>query len=140
MRAGCDLAPPAYFLSLWRGPNNMHEMSLVHDLVDVVLDESAKHGIAEVGAVHLTIGEGRDIVVEFLEGLFRHLARGTAAANARVVVERVPITVRCRQCGRVFSLNVYDEATWRCPDCGAERDYVLNSGLEFSIDAIEPAA
>ena len=118
----------------------MHEMSLVHDLVDVVLAESAKHGMAEVGAVYLTIGEGRDIVVDFLEGLFRHLARGTAAAGARVVVERVPITVRCRRCGRVFALNVYDEATWRCPGCGAERDYMLASGLEFSIDRIEAAA
>ena len=34
----------------------MHEMSLVHDLVDVVLAESQKNGIAEVGTVHLTIG------------------------------------------------------------------------------------
>ena len=47
----------------------MHEMSLVHDLVDVVLAESQKNGIAEVGTVHLTIGEGRDIVVDFLDAL-----------------------------------------------------------------------
>ena len=83
----------------------MHEMSLVHDLVDVVLAESQKNGIAEVGTVHLTIGEGRDIAVDFLDGLFRHLARGTAAANAHVVVRRVPITVRCNACGEVFQIG-----------------------------------
>lgn len=117
----------------------MHEMSLVHDLVDVVLAESQKNGIAEVGTVHLTIGEGRDIVVDFLDGLFRHLARGTAAANAHVVVRRVPITVRCNACGEVFPLNVYDEKTWGCPRCGAFKNYALASGLEFTIDRIEAA-
>lgn len=115
----------------------MHEMSLVHDLVDVVLAESKRHGIAEVGTVTLTIGEARDIAVEFLDGLFRHLARGTAAANARVVVNRVPITVRCNGCGHVFALNVFDESTWTCDACGRYKDYVLVSGLEFTIDKIE---
>ena len=105
----------------------MHEMSLVHDLVDVVLAESQKNGIAEVGTVHLTIGEGRD------------MARGTAAANAHVVVRRVPITVRCNACGEVFPLNVYDEKTWACPRCGAFKNYALASGLEFAIDRIEAA-
>ena len=89
--------------------------------------------------MHLTIGEGRDIVVDFLDGLFRHLARGTAAANAHVVVRRVPITVRCNACGEVFPLNVYDEKTWACPRCGAFKNYALASGREFAIDRSEAA-
>ena len=71
----------------------MHEMSLVHDLVDVVVEHAQKNGMAQVKAVYLTIGQGRDIVVEFLDGLFKHLARNTIAAGADIVVEQLPITV-----------------------------------------------
>jgi len=117
----------------------MHEMSLVHDLVDVVVEHAQKNGIAQVKAVYLTIGQGRDIVVEFLDGLFKHLARNTVAAGADIVVEQVPITVKCNKCAHVFPINVYDESTWTCPGCGVAKDYVLASGLEFFIDRIEAA-
>lgn len=117
----------------------MHEMSLVHDLLEVVLSESAKSGITQVKTVYLTIGEARDIVVELFEGLFRHLAKGTIASNASIIINHVPLTMRCRSCGHVFSLNVYDESTWVCPNCGATKNYTTNTGLEFSIDRIEGA-
>jgi len=115
----------------------MHEMSLVHDLVDVVVEHAQKNGMAQVKAVYLTIGQGRDIVVEFLDGLFKHLARNTIAAGADIVVEQRPITVQCNKCAHVFPINVYDEATWTCPGCGVAKDYVLKTGLEFYIDRIE---
>ena len=47
--------------------------------------------------------------------------------------------MRCNACGEVFPLNVYDEKTWACPRCGAFKNYVLASGLEFTIDRIEAA-
>ena len=47
--------------------------------------------------------------------------------------------MRCNACGEVFPLNVYDEKTWACSRCGAFKNYVLASGLEFTIDRIEAA-
>lgn len=117
----------------------MHEMSLVHDVVDVVLDECAKHGITRVKNVYLTVGEGRDIVIDLLDALFRHLARGTVAAEAHIVVNRVPLTMRCRSCGAIFTLDIYDESTWACPTCKDAKNYAPHTGLEFSIDRIEAA-
>lgn len=118
----------------------MHEMALTHDVVEYVLMESARYGNAEITEVHLTIGEARDIVIELFEGLFHHLARGTAAAQATITIERIPFKVRCRQCGELFRLNVYDESTWFCPACNTPRDYELASGMEFTIDTIKFAA
>lgn len=118
----------------------MHEMALTHDVVDFVLAESARHGGAEIVEVRLTVGEARDIVTELFEGLFHHLTRGTAAAQAAITIERVPFRVRCRRCGELFGLNVHDESTWSCPACGTPRDYELASGMEFTIDSIEFAA
>lgn len=118
----------------------MHEMSLIGPVVNTVLEACRGKDVAHVQSVHLTIGDAHDVVVDLIPGLFRHLARGTVAENAEVVIERVPITVRCNRCGEVFAINLYRESTWVCPRCGAERDYVLNSGREFTIDSIRVAA
>lgn len=118
----------------------MHEMAYVRNVVDIVNEHVSKEGVSEVKAVYLTIGMARDIVEDYFQGLFQYLARGTAAEHADIVIRRIPFTVRCNQCGRVFPLNVHDVKTWTCPFCKAEHDYRLNSGMEFSIDRIEVAA
>lgn len=115
----------------------MHEMALVRDVVDTVLEQATAAGATEVKTVYLTIGYGRDIVEEYMDGLFSFLARGTIAEHAELVIQRIPYTVRCNQCGFVFHINVFDDKTWVCPKCKAERDYKLNSGMEFFINRIE---
>lgn len=115
----------------------MHEMALVHSIVDVVLEQARRVNATEVKAVHLTIGEGRDVIEDYMNGLFCFLARGTVAERAELVIRRVPYAVRCNQCGYVFPLNVRDSSTWHCPECQAERDYRLHSGMEFTIDQIQ---
>ena len=60
----------------------MHEMSLVRDIVDVVLDACRGGDVARVSKVRLSIGELHDVVVEYVPPLFRSLARDTIAADA----------------------------------------------------------
>ncbi|WP_172623501.1 hydrogenase maturation nickel metallochaperone HypA/HybF [Arabiibacter massiliensis] len=115
----------------------MHEMALVHGVVDAVLEHAEVIGAREVTAVHLTIGEGRDVVESFMQGLFAFLARGTVAERAELVVNRTPYAVRCNQCAAVFPINVRDSSTWKCPQCGVERDYQLHTGMEFMINDIQ---
>lgn len=114
----------------------MHEMALTRDVVDMVVESAEAIGAAEVRAVHVTIGYVRDIVEDLFERCFAYLARGTVAEHAEIIMTRVPFTVRCNVCGQVFHLDIRDEETWRCPTCCA-KDYVLNSGMEFSVDSIE---
>ena len=115
----------------------MHEMAYVRNVVDVVNEYADRDDVAEVAAVHLTIGEGRDVVVDYFQGLFQFLARGTKAEHAEMVVRRTPFAVSCNRCATVFPLDVFDESSWKCPSCGAVRDYRMHSGMEFRIDRIE---
>lgn len=117
----------------------MHEMALVHPIVDTVLAHATAIGAAEVAAVHLTIGDGRDVIEDYMHGLFAFLTRGTVAENAKLVIRHIPYTVKCNECDHVFPLNVRDKSTWTCPACDAERNYHLHSGMEFTIDSIEVA-
>lgn len=115
----------------------MHEMSLMSNVLQMVLDECATTNVHKVTAVRLTIGEQRDVVVEYAQGLFRHLARGTVAQDAELIVRRVPFMVRCVECGDIFKIDTRDPRTWSCPRCGAHQRYRIFSGHEFKIDSIE---
>lgn len=115
----------------------MHEMALVREVLNVVLAECATRPVKGVKAVHLTIGELRDVVDEYVPGLFAHLARGTVAEGAVITIEHTPYRVRCNQCGELFTPDLKNPKSWVCPGCGAARDYSPYSGMEFRIDAIE---
>ena len=93
----------------------------------------------QVTKVHIVLGEGRDIVVDYFESLFRFLARGTVAEGAEVVLHPTPYMARCNACGGEFHLIPVDRRTWTCPGCGAYKDYKLISGMEFYISKIEAA-
>ena len=114
----------------------MHEMALTRTVVDMVVQEAEAVGASEVRAVHMTIGYVRDIVEDLFEGCFTHMARGTIAENAELVITRVALTVRCKKCNQVYYIDVHDVKTWECVSCG-KRDYTLNSGMEFFINDIE---
>lgn len=115
----------------------MHEMALMRTVVDTVLEYAEKAHAKEVKAVYMTIGFSRDVVEDYMDSMFSFLARGTIAEHAELVVRRTPYTVKCNRCARVFHIDVYDASTWVCPQCGAERDYRLHSGMEFTINNIE---
>ncbi len=115
----------------------MHEMALMRPVVDTVLDFAEKAGATEVKTVYMTVGYNRDVVEQYMDGMFAFLARGTIAEHAELVVRRTPYTVKCNRCGRVFHIDIYNADTWVCPQCKAERDYKLHSGMEFAINNIE---
>ena len=114
----------------------MHEMALVRKVVEIVLDECEGRDVSSVHAVHLTIGEMADVIEEYIPDLFRHLAKGTVAQDASIVIRRIPMTVRC-ECGNIFHIDSCDPKTWECPCCHAYQKYRLFSGNEFQVDFIE---
>lgn len=115
----------------------MHEMSLVRNILALVKEEAEAAHASRITAVHLVVGEGRDIVEDLLQSMFRFLARGTVAEDAAVIVHHVPYKVRCNQCRTEFHLEIMRPEKWACPNCNAYKDYTLVSGREFYISRIE---
>ena len=115
----------------------MHEMSLVRNIIEVVKEEAEAAQAAQITAVHLVVGEGRDIVEDLVQSLFRFLARGTVAENAAVILHHVPYKVRCNRCQTESHLEIMRPEKWACPNCRAYKDYTLVSGREFYISRIE---
>ena len=121
----------------------MHEMALMRNVVDMVLATCEGKDVGSVRKVYLTIGEMRDVIDEYVPSLFQYLARGTVAENAEVMIEHVPMMVRCQgpddahPCGEIFHIDTHDPKTWECPRCHAYQRYRLFCGDEFRISKIE---
>lgn len=114
----------------------MHELSLTYDVVDAVVDAARRSGASKVVRVHMTVGEVRDVVEDLMRPLFARIAKGTVAEGAEIVFKRTPYMARCRSCGNIFRLKIFDKSTWGCGECGS-KDYTLHTGMEFNIDKIE---
>lgn len=115
----------------------MHEMSYVRNILEITLEEARNANASCVRTVHIVIGESHDIVDEYFQGLFRHLAKGTIAENAEIALYRIPYTVECRSCGLTFPVKVQQLTTWVCPHCETELDFEIKTGREFFINKIE---
>ena len=114
----------------------MHEMQLVENVVDIVLEQAKLADAKKVLYVKLKIGELRDIVDELMEKCFQFLARGTMAEESVLEIEKVPFVVKCSKCGKEKHAMIHDYATMSCDDCGC-KSLELVSGREFLIEDME---
>lgn len=101
------------------------------------LEDAERHaranGCSAIHVLHLRVGAMSGVVPEALEFAFVALKTGTLAAEARLVIERVPALATCRKCGREFTL---EEAVFPCPHCESwESD--LRQGRELELARIE---
>jgi hydrogenase nickel incorporation protein HypA/HybF len=86
--------------------------------------------------IHLKVGELSDLEDEWLQRYFDYLSKDTLAANARLAIERVPITMRCESCATEFELSRDELQQALCPGCGESRSRLV-SGRGYVVKNIE---
>ncbi|UCG11281.1 MAG: hydrogenase maturation nickel metallochaperone HypA [Deltaproteobacteria bacterium] len=111
----------------------MHEMSIAQSLLDIIVQESENHRVERVLSVSLKVGELSAVESESLKFSFDLISRGTLAEGARLDIERVPVTCRCRECGSDFTVQ---ELVFACPSCKGSGLEML-SGRELSLESFE---
>lgn len=117
----------------------MHELGYTKDIVTRVLTAARLSDANAVKAVFLRIGEVRDVVDDLMRQCFSWLARDTIARDAEVVIEKVPLEVRCNACGERYHFDPWcttGSPSHPCPACAGENFEVV-AGMEFSIEKIE---
>lgn len=111
----------------------MHEAGLAMRFLDAVLDEAGRHAASRVRAVGARVGELHGVVDHHLTIFFTAMAAGTPAEGARLVIERVPATAVCRDCGAGSSGPRHFRA---CSACGGTGLDPL-TGLEMQLAWLE---
>lgn len=114
----------------------MHEMGIAEQLMKIA--ESAIPETIEnpkVEQLNLKIGKLSAVVESSLTFCFEIISKGTIFEDAKVVIEAVPVLVKCKKCGKTFEVDGPDFTCKTCP--GSEID--LLTGREIEITSLELA-
>lgn len=111
----------------------MHELAIAQGIIDAAVPEALRHGAKRVLEIRLKIGELSGVFPEYMQECFDIAAAGTIAQNARLKVERIPVAVRCQECGYEGGI---DRRKIRCPRCGGT-ELKITAGREYYVDSLE---
>lgn len=111
----------------------MHEMGLACSVVTEIERVLADFGRdARALTVTLQVGRLRAVVPEAMTFCFEAASIGTRAQGAVLLIEQVPVRVRCGQCAREWEAEALE---FFCPDC--EQPVQVLSGKELLLRTIE---
>jgi hydrogenase nickel incorporation protein HypA/HybF len=111
----------------------MHELSIIASLFEVLEEKAREARALRITAVKLRVGRLSGVVPELLESAFDAYGKGTLAEGARLEIEVVPFSFKCRRCG---GESFRDEPPYACTACGSN-DVELRGGMDIVIDKIE---
>jgi hydrogenase nickel incorporation protein HypA/HybF len=112
----------------------MHELSIVSSVVDSVTESLKAYPGARVLEVRLRVGALSAVVEDSLQFCWGIATQDSEVAGARLVVNTVPVTVHCAECGGVGAIESLQH--FRCPKCGAPATDV-RTGRELEIESVE---
>jgi len=112
----------------------VHELSIAQSLLDIVVQEAARHGVERVIRVGVRLGAYSAVVPSALSFSFDLIKENTVAQEAELAIEEVPLAGRCQDCGQV--LENMESPIMDCPGCGSKK-IELTQGRELTIAFIE---
>ena len=110
----------------------MHELSICSAMVDIVRRHAEGR---EVRAVHLRVGQLRQIVPDTLVFCWSLVNEGTPLEGTVLDVESIPAAIRCKPCDHTQTLH---ELLLVCETCGGS-DVEVVAGEEFLITTLDLA-
>jgi hydrogenase nickel incorporation protein HypA/HybF len=111
----------------------MHELSLAEELVEQLAEVARREGAERIVEIRLELGAMCGVDRDAFEFAFPAVAEGGLAERAALVIEEIPVSVRCGRCGSV-SEPAYP--MMRCAVCGCG-EVVVVAGREFKVLSME---
>ncbi len=111
----------------------MHELSIAQGIIDIVCQHLPAGESQRVSLVRVRVGDMAGVVPESLSFCFDVIAGTSPLRGAKLVIDHVPVVIRCGQCGREHSM---EHQAFPCPHCSS-RDVTMISGNELSVVEIE---
>jgi len=96
----------------------MHERSLVSALLIQVSDVARRNGGDRINDIRLEVGPLSGVETSLIEIAFQELSKGTPAEGSALVIDEVPLTIHCLECGSDSTLGSFD---FQCGLCRSRR-------------------
>ena len=111
----------------------MHELSICQSMLNQIHAIAQQHQASSVTKVTLRVGPLAGVEPQLLAQAFPLASAGTIADAATLVIESLPIRVRCRNCGEESEVNINRHT---CKHCGDYHTQVI-SGDEMLLANVE---
>lgn len=111
----------------------MHELAMVRSIYEVINEKIKEFGLKKVKQVKLIVGELTGVEDMTMKSCFEIYVQATPVEGAKLVIERVPVTVRCRICGNEYETKI---PFAECDICGKKSIQVI-SGKELYIESLD---
>ena len=112
----------------------MHELSIVHSIVDVATESARKANASRVLKVNLRLGALSGVVEDSLLFCYEFSTRDTMLEGSSLEIEVLPVIIHCSSCAADRELP--DIQHFRCPICGTPSGDV-RQGKELEIGSLE---
>lgn len=111
----------------------MHELSIVQNILDIAETEAKKNNAAKIIKIRLKIGEMAGVVVDSIRFCFESIKYNTIARDAELLIDHVPLTGRCKNCGVDFRIKDYQ---FICKNCNGNKVEIIG-GKELQVEELE---
>jgi hydrogenase nickel incorporation protein HypA/HybF len=111
----------------------MHEMSLMGEVREIVVQAAKAHGFKKVRRVVLEIGRLSGVQAEAMRFCFDVVMADTPAAEALLEIEEIPGRAWCPACEAEVEIGGRIEP---CPRCGGMPGRVIQ-GTEMRVKGLE---
>ena len=108
----------------------MHELALAEGIMAIASDAASGESI---NSIRIRVGRLQHVTQDSLQFAFELISENSNAQGARIVVEQVPATYRCKQCGSEGEIEL---PHFHCRSCSSVEIEIL-SGEEILVDAVE---
>ena len=108
-------------------------MSIAMDVLKIVQEHLPKDHPVRVTKITLKVGKLTAVIADTFKFGMEIITKGTEAEGAEIVIDNVPLVVKCENCGEQSELS---EPFFVCPKCESTRLSVL-SGRDLYIESIE---
>lgn len=108
-------------------------MAMCEYILNSAIEAAEKADAKRIISVNIRAGALRGIKEEFMNFFMEYLTKDTIAEGARLKVEVVPVTGKCGDCKKEFTVEKFE---FICPDCESNNIDTL-TGTELILQDIE---
>ena len=111
----------------------MHELSAMMNLVSLACRAAEENGASHIKKLTVDVGEMTGILPKYLFHYFPEASKGTLCEGSELIVNEVPITIECAQCGKDYHPDIANDRS--CPFCRGTIGKI-KSGRELMVSDI----
>lgn len=113
----------------------MHELGLCQEILRIALEEVDKQETKpkKITSLKLVVGSLHNVLKENMEFIYEHVAKDTIAEGSKLLIEAVPLTIKCNSCQKE---TIIENNFFSCSACSS-RDFEIIKGKELFLENVE---